>query len=868
MGALKAWRRPSGNAIVLVVAFGAILVATGSAWFAVEATNRATARDRITSDAAETAALFARFSGGIEVAPIAASGLMATVGDAITKDSFNAFSGPLLNEDNLVSIRWVPYVAGDQRQAFEDRIRLSGLLDFSINDRLADGAYQPAGVRPDYYPVLFSEPFTEAGEVIGYDMGSDPTRRAAIEDARDSGVPVVTPLVQVTIQQAGIAKKIDGQLLMQPAYMGGARPTTLQDRRSQFLGVAVSVFIPKALLDAAARGLRFEDVSFYLYDLGPTDVAPVDYADAKVITASASTVGEPVPPPPGSVLHPGYEPSAEEWYGIAEVTRSGRNMFLVAAPGPMYASKYAVSPTPIVLTALASLVSVGLYAFQRRRFEGALASAAARLSSVLSASPDAFIGLDEQGRVIDWSDQASRLFGMDRTEAVGRPVAALLEVQPGTPGRADGDVDAALASLPGGGDTATMELTAVRSDGTRVPVDVTMAISPSSARWAIACFVRDATERYRSRDELLRARATEAIGELTGRLAHDFNNLLGIVVGTLDLARDDLDDRPETQRLLDMAIAAGTRGADVTKALLAVARRSALAPTDLDLNDTVRDVFPLLRQAVGGEITVHLELDDRPVMSHLDPGGLTNAVLNLTINAAHAMVNGGTLTVATRRTNDGCELSVADTGCGIPPETLARVFEPFFTTKSGGTGLGLAIVMGFARQSRGTATIESTVGIGTTVTLHLPTARGEGVPVSSTLPVIVTGTERVLVVDDETGLREIAARWLSDAGYTVFQAGTGPAALAMLAEADPQLLVSDVVMPGEFGGLELAKRARAAMPDLRIILASGYAGVDLEGVIESGLPLLEKPYRRATLLAASRQTLDASVPVGLTTTSA
>ena len=260
MGAARSRRRPSGNTVVLVVAFAAILVATGSAWFVVDNTNRATARDRITSDAAETAALFAQFAGGIETAPIAASGLMATVGDAITKDSFNAFSGPLLNEDNLVSIRWVPYVAGDQRQAFEDRIRLSGLLDFSINDRLADGTYQSAGQRDDYYPVLFSEPFTEAGEVIGYDMGSDPTRRSAIEDARDSGTSVVTPLVQVTIQQGGVAKKIDGQLLMQPAYVGGARPTTLDDRRSQFLGVAVSVFRPKALLEAAARGLRFPEL--------------------------------------------------------------------------------------------------------------------------------------------------------------------------------------------------------------------------------------------------------------------------------------------------------------------------------------------------------------------------------------------------------------------------------------------------------------------------------------------------------------------------------------------------------------------------------------------------------------------------------
>ncbi|MEI7744519.1 MAG: ATP-binding protein, partial [Chloroflexota bacterium] len=451
---------------------------------------------------------------------------------------------------------------------------------------------------------------------------------------------------------------------------------------------------------------------------------------------------------------------------------------------------------------------------------------------------------------------------MPRAQALGRRISSLLEVHGGDP-EDSAPMNEAIAALPESGSTIALELTAVRADGIHVPVDVTMAISPTSARWSVACFIRDATERYRSRDELLRARAAEAIGELTGRLAHDFNNLLGIIVGTLDLARDDLDDRPDTQRLLDMAMAAGVRGADVTKALLAVARKSALAPTDLDLNDTVRDVYPLLRQAVGADITVELDLDVQPVMSHLDPGGLSNAILNLTINAAHAMPGGGMLRVTTRRVMDGCTIAISDTGVGIDPEALARVFEPFFTTKKGGSGLGLAIVNGFATQSGGTASITSRVGVGTTVTLRLPPSIGDVAVPPQPAPSDTSGTERVLVVDDEAGLREIASRWLRDAGYEVFGASTGPAALAMLGEVEPALLLTDVIMPGEFGGLELARRARARYPDLRIILASGYAGVDLEGVIESGLPLLEKPYRRGTILSAARASLDGATPLGL-----
>lgn len=869
MGTAGRWGRPSLNAIVLVVAFGAILIATGSAWFVVEGTNATAVGERIASDTAETGALFARLSSGLRTAPVSTAGLMATVGDVVSKDTFNSYAAPLLEEDLLVAIRWVPYVPGDQRPTFEATIRQSGLLEFAITDRAADGTYSAAGTRDAYYPVMYQEPFAEAGDVIGYDMGTNAERFAAIEDARDTGALVVTPPVMVTVGLPDGGAPFAGQLLMQPAYIGGVRPETLEERRSQFLGVAVAVFKPQSLLTRAAGGQRFDDLAIFLYDLGPLDQDQLPYDQAILVASKPSTVTPTIAVPPAEVIDAGYKAPPGSVYGVYEVSWGNRREWLVAAAGSRYAANLATSTLPIVLTALASLAAVALYAVQRRRFEGALAGAAARLRSVLSASPDAFVGLDEQGRVVDWSEQATRLFEIPRAAALGRRVSSLLEVQPGRQpagGAPDAPVEAALATLPTSGSTIAMELTALRANGVPVPVDVTMAISPTATRWTVACFIRDATERYRSRDELLRARATEAIGELTGRLAHDFNNLLGIIVGTLDLARDDLEDRPETQRLLDMAMAAGVRGADVTKALLAVARRQALAPADLDLNDTVREVFPLLRQAVGAEITVELDLADEPVMSHLDPGGLTNAVLNLVINAAHAMPEGGIIRVRTRCNDDGCTIAVADTGVGIPPEALARVFEPFYTTKKGGTGLGLAIVLGFANQSKGTASIDSKVGVGTTVTLHLPSARGEVQATTAVVPEVTTGTERVLVVDDESGLREIAARWLLDAGYQVWQAPSGPAAFAMLDSVQPQLLVTDVVMPGEYGGLELARRARAAMPDLRIVLASGYAGVDLEGVIESGLPLLEKPYRRASLLTASRQALDASVPLGLTTT--
>jgi PAS domain S-box-containing protein len=551
---------------------------------------------------------------------------------------------------------------------------------------------------------------------------------------------------------------------------------------------------------------------------------------------------------------------------LNDVSFGDRRLLLVLQPGATYAARLATDPLPIALTAAAAAAAVALYAVQRRRFEGALRKAAARLRSVLAASPDAFIGLDDRGRIVDWSDQAAGLFGLPRNEALNRRVASLLAVP-----RAGADIDRAasgmervLAGLPSRGESLALELVGLRSDGTRLPVEVTMAVSPTATQWSVACFVRDVTDRRQAREELLRARAREAIGDLTGRLAHDFNNLLGIIVGTLDLARDDLGDRPDALELLDMAIDAGVRGTDITKALLAVARRQALAPADVDVNEAVRDVAPLLRQAAGSEIDVILDLAPGPVLAHLDPGGLTNSVLNLVINGAHAMPSGGAIRVSSRSENGACTITVTDTGTGMSPEVLARVFEPFFTTRPGGTGLGLAIVHGFAAQSGGSVAIESAVGIGTTVTLHLPGARGSvPAPAPAAPPRTLTGTERVVVVDDEGGLRDIASAWLRAAGYQVHTASSGPEGLEIVRAVRPRLLLTDVIMPGAYGGFELAQRARAEIPDLRIVLVSGYAGRDLDGVIDSGLHLLEKPYRRRDVIEAVRAALDAPGAVGL-----
>ncbi len=843
--------RPATGDVVLAVAIAAIVLAAVSSWSVTGDANASAVRGRLTADAAVTTGLLDRAGTGLTVPPVAVAGLISTLGpDVVTRPSFNAFSAPLLDNVLLIALEWVPAVPAASLATFEAKIQFAGSLDFTVVESGTDGARVPVGQRADYFPVVYAEPFADNQDVIGMDYGADATRRVAIETARDTGHYIATPPLDLAIGGRGV-------LLMVPVYAGGAVPPTVVERRASFLGVAVTVYRPQELLDRATLGLASEDVAVYLFDLGPSGTT--GRTDAALAAARHDTFSTDTNAP---VIALADDPSAL----VEDVSFGNRRLLLLLLPGTSYGSHLLTNPLPILLTAAAAAASVGLYGLQRRRFEGALGRAAARLRSVLAASPDAFIGVDELGRVVDWSDQALRLFGLRRDEAIGREVSTLLSVP-----RAGADIDRSaagmeriLAGLPGQGEALSLELVGLRADGTRVPVEVTMAVSPTSARWSVACFVRDVTDRRQAREELMRARARDAIGDLTGRLAHDFNNLLGIIVGTLDLARDDLEERPDVQALLDMAINAGVRGTDITKALLAVARRQALAPADIDVNEAILEVAPLLRQAAGSEIAVALDLAPGRVLAHLDPGGLGNAVLNLVINSAHAMPSGGVVRVISRRDESGCSVAVTDTGSGMSPDVLARAFDPFFTTRAGGTGLGLAIVQGFAAQSGGGVSIDSAVGVGTTVTLRLPPARGDvPAPAPVAAPVKVTGTERVVVVDDESGLRDIASAWLRSAGYQVHTASSGPEALEIVRAVRPQLLLTDVIMPGAYGGFELARRARMELPDLRIVLASGYAGVDLEGVIESGLPLVEKPYRRRMIVEAVRAALDAPEAIGL-----
>jgi signal transduction histidine kinase/ActR/RegA family two-component response regulator len=370
-------------------------------------------------------------------------------------------------------------------------------------------------------------------------------------------------------------------------------------------------------------------------------------------------------------------------------------------------------------------------------------------------------------------------------------------------------------------------------------------------------------ERERAEARLLQAQKMEAIGQLTGGIAHDFNNLLTAVVGSLDLLLRRTDDE-KLARLAGNALQAAERGAHLTAQLLAFSRRQRLSPTPLQPNDIVSGMGDLLARSIGPHVRVETRLEPQLWQALADPTQLEVMILNLAINARDAMPGGGRLTIVTRNVDavpaplaselapgEYVAIAVSDSGTGMPASVVAKAFEPFFTTKQPGkgTGLGLAQLYGFAKQSGGTARIESREGEGTTVTIYLPRTR-EVTAVA--LPEIVetrpTERARVLVVDDDDDVRLVAAALVEEIGYEVGSAANGEEALALLATGGFALMLTDVAMPG-MTGVDLAHKVRSLAPDLPIIFASGYADVQTFGAELGDETLLKKPYRIAEVAA-------------------
>ena len=389
----------------------------------------------------------------------------------------------------------------------------------------------------------------------------------------------------------------------------------------------------------------------------------------------------------------------------------------------------------------------------------------------------------------------------------------------------------------------------------------------------------DITERRQAQERMQKAQKMEAIGQLTGGLAHDFNNLLTVIIGNLQLIDGKFQNDDKSAKRVGEAILAAQKGSQLTRQLLAVARKQELAPVDVNVNQLVKGIEPLLARTIGEAIDLKVITLAGDPLAVIDASQLESAVLNLVINARDAMESGGKLTIETQAViidktyadqhievtaGPYVMIAVTDTGSGMAHDVLEKVFQPFYTTKAQGkgTGLGLSMVYGFIKQSGGHISIYSEVGHGTAVKMFLPrkSDAGEaraasGVSMIQDEGVILQTTPKrkakILVVEDQEAVRAVACSFLEDFGYEIVEAGDGFQALSALQEqTDIDLMFSDVVMPGGMNGFDLAQAALTLRPDLKVVHTSGYPKGAMvhqeEPRFKQGF-IIMKPYRRDEL---------------------
>jgi two-component system, cell cycle sensor histidine kinase and response regulator CckA len=500
-------------------------------------------------------------------------------------------------------------------------------------------------------------------------------------------------------------------------------------------------------------------------------------------------------------------------------------------------------------------------------------------AAVLEASPNAIVGVDASGLITYLNEHAALTFGYAREELIREPIERLLPEEAAA--RHVVQRDRLLARPVGRPHGIGLDLAGRRKDGSQFPVEISLTPVDLPDGPQVFATIVDITARKAAEQQLLEARKLESIGRLAGGIAHDFNNVLFAIKGYAELLTEDLSperrdqlDADEARKSVEAIGDAATRAATLTAQLLSFSRRQMIRPEVVDLNEAISGVEPLLRPLLGEPARLFVNLDPEAGRLRVDHGQLDQILINLVINARDAMPAGGTITIESGNAELDAAyallhpdvvpgpyvyLSVIDTGQGMDPETREHIFEPFFTTKAHGqgTGLGLATTYGIVHQSAGHIEVESEPGKGASFTLYFPRvdapaeiAKPRGIGSTE------TGSGSIMVVEDESSVRELTSAVLRRAGYQVTAVSDGADAMARLDDqpASIDVLVTDVVMPG-MSGIDLAEQVIERFPAAGIVLLSGYNAetLDLDRVVRRGAIFLPKPVASSDLLDAVRR---------------
>jgi len=809
----------------------------------------------------------------------------------VSRQEFSRYAKSVLPRyPGIQAFSWNPLVPDKERTDYESLAREEGLENFKFTERTRENKLVTADHRKEYIIVYYIEPLETNKPALGFDIASNPARLKAItkgfNTAKLSATDRIT-LVQESGDQIGI-------LLLLPIYRQGALLKTMAERFENRKGFVVEVIRIGDVIEAALEGFADEGINLYLYDLS------ADVKKRSLYYRPSRLSGMPEQPMAEKAIQKGL-------YWNETFDFAGRQWKLILSPSSFYLKSRQMWQAWMVLFSSLFLTSIlAFYLFKKLRYtveierkinqeiranqqlaaeiserqqaEAALRESEARYRKLFISNPHPMWIYDlETLAFLDVNDAAISHYGYSRQEFLSMTIK---DIRPAE------DVPRLIENIAqvGEGLDKAGVWRHIRKDGSVIEVEITSHVFVFDAHRTELVLVNDITDRRRIEGEreelqaqLLQAQKMESVGRLAGGVAHDFNNMLGVILGRAEMMFMEIKpgDSPYTD--LQEIYKAAQRSADLTRQLLAFARKQAIAPLILDLNETVEGMLKMLRRLIGEDIDLVWKPDTHLWPVRVDPAQVDQVLANLCVNARDAIYGTGKVTIETDNVffdKDYCAshtdvkpgqyvmLAVSDDGCGMGKETLENLFEPFFTTKEvgEGTGLGLAMIYGIVKQNNGFINVSSEPGLGTTFKLYLPrsTEVGEagGEPMAKT---IEHGSETVLLVEDEASILRLGTAVLEKFGYKVLAASTPGQAISMAEQCDGtiHILVTDVVMP-EMNGKELKKRIEKTRPRIKVLFMSGYTDdvIVHRGILDGDVNFLQKPFSVNSLADMVRKVLD------------
>ena len=788
----------------------------------------------------------------------------------VERDEFRSYVNSLRLEEGFLGIQGIGISEIVPKEKVEQHIaavRSQGFPEYTL---------RPAGNRDIYTAITHIEPFDVMNQrAFGFDMYSEPVRRAAMERARDSGHAALSG--KVTLVQEEKANPQPGFLMYLPVYAQDAPVSTLEARRKNILGWVYAPFRINDFMQGLGSG-RSNDLKMAIYDGGSVS------SEACLFGCTDINAGQPL------------------FRKVTQTNIAGQTWTFDIRSTPAFESRLnrsqadLVALTGIGISTLLALLVWVLASSRSRALALALnmtrelRSSEFRWKFALEGAGEGVWDWNIQTGAVAYSKRWKEMLGYEENdltdhysewETLIHPLdkpPSLTALKDYLDGKASiYKVEYRLRCKDGSWKWIFTRGMIVNRDESGKPLRMIGTHADITER-------KELEEREAQRQQALEearialqhAQKLEAVGKLTGGVAHDFNNVLQIIAGNLQLALFGLEEEEPQAARLKSALTAVDRGSKLSSQLLAFARRQPLQPKVVNIRYLIRNIDDMLRRVLGESIEIETIVAAGLWNTVVDPNQLENVIVNLAINARDAMQEGGKLTIeldnATLdeeyvrshpdlRPGHYVMLAVSDTGTGMSPEVMQHVFEPFFTTKpeGHGTGLGLSMAYGFVKQSGGHIQIDSEVGHGTTVKVYLPRSYEpeEEIPSSADSP-IVGGSETILVAEDDPAVQATVVAILSELGYRVLKANDAESALQVVKSGEQiDVLFTDVVMPGSLRSPELAKQAKAILPDLAVLFTSGYTqnAIVHGGRLDPGVNLLSKPYRREQLARKIRQVI-------------